>query len=116
MVLNPSTIRPVDQDGGRHVLPSELQAYRRSHRFLGPSCICPAFLPITCGLLTRFTEAAIIMMTSGRLAGHYVVVCAYDRCGYFGKPSFCALTEVLVTLDFTVHLECLFDKPGVQVK
>lgn len=33
------------------------------------------------------TEAAIFLVTTGRLAGEYVAACAQSKCRYWGKLS-----------------------------
>ena len=75
--------RPVNVDGER-VPPSELSDYRLSHWFRGPCCICPANSS-SARERSRFTEAAILLVADGRLAGQYVVSCARGRCGYVGE-------------------------------
>jgi len=77
------TNRPLNADGER-IPPSELSDHRISHRFLGPCCICPVFMPVVQGR-SLFVEAAILMVPAGRLAGQYIAACAQDRCGYVGE-------------------------------
>ncbi|KAF6744216.1 hypothetical protein DFP72DRAFT_857813 [Ephemerocybe angulata] len=66
--------------------PDELELQRRTHYFLGPSCLC-AFLDGT-----DYTEARIGVVETLTedpernkpiLNGEYVAVCAERRCGYF---------------------------------
>jgi hypothetical protein len=70
--------RPVN-DAGERVTPSDLEAHRLSHRFLGPCCICAASEE-----QLIFTESAIVLVLSGRRAGQYVARCAQGKCGYYG--------------------------------
>jgi hypothetical protein len=65
------------------VHPSELRAYRMSHRMLGPCCLCPLFDATN----PDYVEAPMYMKPKGPHAGHYVASCVEDRCGYFGKRN-----------------------------
>lgn len=66
------------------VVPSALREHRQSHRFLGPCCLCPLLAedPDDRGV---FTEAAILIATSGLFFGEYVAMCAKGQCGYIGQ-------------------------------
>lgn len=48
---------------------------------LGPCCLCP-FVDESG---PDYVEAAMYMATIGPYAGHYVIGCANDKCGYLGK-------------------------------
>ena len=72
--------RPTTAQGER-ITPSDLRDHRRSHKFLGPCCVCPLIADDQ----TAFKEAAIFAVASGRFVGEYVAECAESRCGYFGK-------------------------------
>ncbi|KAH7917055.1 hypothetical protein BV22DRAFT_1052715, partial [Leucogyrophana mollusca] len=69
---------PVNERGER-VAPSDFEAHRRSHRFLGPRCLC-AFTedPTPEG----GAEAAIVVLTQGPNAGEYVACCSRSMCGF----------------------------------
>ncbi|KAG2744886.1 hypothetical protein P692DRAFT_20850060 [Suillus brevipes Sb2] len=69
---------PVDENGAR-VVPSDLVAYRKSHRFRGPRCLC-AFLDDH--KPNDHHEAAIVMLKRGPRTGEYVACCASSKCGY----------------------------------
>ncbi|KAG0693481.1 hypothetical protein DFH29DRAFT_881418 [Suillus ampliporus] len=74
---------PVKKDGER-VVPSDLVAYRNSHQFRAPHCLC-AFMddhdPI------NHHEAAIVISTRGPNLGQYVACCALSKCGYVGPDE-----------------------------
>jgi hypothetical protein len=79
-----SFARPINPDTKQRVPPSELEAFRRTNRFRGPSCLC-AFLDGG-----DYTEARIGIVESiersgerSQLHGEYVAVCAKQRCGYY---------------------------------
>lgn len=63
------------------IKPSDLEAYRQSHRMLGPCCLCP----MKDGGQPDFVEAAMYMVTAGSLSGEYIASCAQNHCGYFGE-------------------------------
>ncbi|KAG2156447.1 uncharacterized protein EDB93DRAFT_1247156 [Suillus bovinus] len=69
---------PVNDDGAR-VVPSDLVAYRKSHRFRGPHCLC-AFMDDHNP--SDHHEAAIVMLKRGPRTGEYVACCASSKCGY----------------------------------
>jgi hypothetical protein len=75
-MLNRQRARPTTVEG--RIPPSEMQAYRTSHRMLGPCCLCPLMDAAT----PNFVEAAIYMATDGEEAGQFVARCAKDACGY----------------------------------
>lgn len=50
---------------------------------LGPCCLCPMVNENG----PDFVEAAMYMVTTGKFAGHYVIGCVEDRCGYLGEPE-----------------------------
>jgi len=71
--------RPSTIDG--RIQLSKLREHRKTHRVLGPSCLCPllkAWLP-------DFVESTIYVPTTGPWAGLYVATCAKERCAYIGK-------------------------------
>src|ERR1700722_18953962 len=72
--------RPINELRER-VPPCSLREYRESHRFLGPCCLCPLFVPSSQGV---FTEVAIFITASGPFSGEYVAQCAKGECGYLG--------------------------------
>jgi hypothetical protein len=72
-------VRPTNERGER-VTPSDLEGHRVSHRFRGPCCLCPMLRGDD-----DFTEAALVLVTRGRLSGEYIAKCARNICGYFGK-------------------------------
>lgn len=61
--------------------PSELPAYRESHRILGPCCLCPLANPDA----PDFVESAIYEATTGEHRGEWVASCASETCDYFGE-------------------------------
>ncbi|KAG2055806.1 hypothetical protein BDR06DRAFT_1006645 [Suillus hirtellus] len=69
---------PVNEDG-EHIIPSDLVAYRNSHQFRAPHCLC-AFMdnhdPV------NHCEAAIVISMWGPNAGQYLACCALSKCGY----------------------------------
>lgn len=75
--------RPVNNDGER-VVPSDLVAYRKSHQFRGPYCLCAT---VEDSDFNNHQEAAMVMLTRGPNAGEHVACCALSRCGYLGKLS-----------------------------
>ena len=81
--------RPTNAVTGERITPSGMDDHRLTHRFLGPCCLCP--LEHTGQY--AFTEAAMVMETSGRYVGQYVASCACDSCGYYGKTVTHILTE-----------------------
>jgi hypothetical protein len=79
--------------------------------------MCPLITIRVCEQLPLFTEAAILVFTSGHFTGEYVAVCAKKRCGYFGKHSKTLLWPICGDKSLhTVHIERLYDKLGVRVK
>lgn len=64
------------------VVPSDLPLHRDSHRFLGPCCLCPLFIPNSQGL---YVETSMAYETSGFYSGQFVAKCAQNECGYFGE-------------------------------
>ncbi|KAG1865191.1 hypothetical protein C8R48DRAFT_672466 [Suillus tomentosus] len=69
---------PVNDNGAR-VVPSDLAAYRKSHQFRGPHCLC-AFIDDHNPNDPR--EAAIVMSKRGLRTGEYIARCALSKCGY----------------------------------
>ena len=96
--------------------PDAFHAYRESHDFLGPCCLCPLFVPLS--EEPRFTEAAIYMPIFGRCAGEYVAGCAKSRCGYVGQSPFPPKRESKLFMYYylPVLLERIYPKIGVPVK
>ena len=78
-VLNRSHLRPMTVNA--RVEPHHLQAWRVSHRMLGPCCICP----MADDAQPDFKEAAIYQVRGASTGRQYVASCARDLCGYFGK-------------------------------
>jgi hypothetical protein len=72
--------RPVNEVGER-VAPSDLLEYRKTHEFLGPSCLCASLRSD----MSSYTEAAIFLEPIGPSAGQYVAACATGQCRYWGK-------------------------------
>lgn len=73
--------RPVSQLGAR-ITPSDLDAYRVSHKFQGPNCLCRLNASGS-----RYAESAIYLATVGEYWDEYVAGCATDSCGYLGKSA-----------------------------
>jgi hypothetical protein len=95
------------------VTPSELRAHRLSHQFLGPCCLCPSRPEEQ----RAFMEAAIFVVTSGRVSGEYVAGCAQGNCGYFGKLLMHLSNLYLATqTPAQVYMERIHNKIGVPVK
>jgi hypothetical protein len=79
-VLNRRHLRPTTENA--RVEPHNLQAWRVSHRMLGPCCLCP----MADHAEPDFKEAAIHQMRNASTGSQcYVASCAWDLCGYFGK-------------------------------
>ena len=76
-------IRPTNERGER-VAPSDLEQHWISHRFRGPCCLCPMVHGED-----DITEAALVLVTHGRLSGEYIAKCARNLCGYFGERFRC---------------------------
>ncbi|OAX32109.1 hypothetical protein K503DRAFT_787415 [Rhizopogon vinicolor AM-OR11-026] len=74
---------PVNDDGER-VVPSDLVAYRKSHQFRGPYCLCAITEDRD---FNNHREAAMVMLTRGLNAGEHVACCALSRCGYFASDE-----------------------------
>ncbi|KAJ3533282.1 hypothetical protein NMY22_g7399 [Coprinellus aureogranulatus] len=81
---------PLDPTTKRRIPPSELEAFRRTHIFTGPCCLC-SYLEGG-----GYTEARIAIVSTAKagiggethlgasgIGGEYVAVCARQRCGYF---------------------------------
>jgi hypothetical protein len=87
----PFSRRPVTEAGER-VTPSDLTAYRISHDFIGPCCLCAhdADMP-------QYVESSIYMAFDGPFFGEYVASCATNRCSYLGERGYiivrCPLTS-----------------------
>ncbi|TDL14631.1 hypothetical protein BD410DRAFT_845860 [Rickenella mellea] len=82
------------------VPPTEFSAYRRTHKFKFPCCLCPSLSRLL-GQNDRsriYTEAAIYRPTEGPYKGKFVAQCAQGRCGYL------------------VPIEEIYTKSGVQPK
>jgi hypothetical protein len=75
--------RPLNGQG--QVTPSLLQEHCRSHRFLGPCCLCPLFELEGQAI---FAEAAMYVATSGPFSREYIAQCAKGECGYLGQSLF----------------------------
>ena len=78
--------RPCDPDSKNRVPPSELEAFRRTHKLIGPSCLC-AFLD---GSDYTETRIGVVETASGyhgrdrfNVHGEYIAICAKQRCGYY---------------------------------
>jgi hypothetical protein len=76
--------RPTDRHGQK-IHPSRFAAYRETHEFLYPCCLCAAG--------DRYVEAAIFQQTEGTGQGQYVAECATSKCGYMRKLA--SLQELL---------------------
>lgn len=72
--------RPVVE--ASRVTPCNLPSHRATHRFVGPCCLCPLFLPNSGGL---YIEASMSYETSGIWSGQFVAKCSRNECGYFGE-------------------------------
>ncbi|KAF8166527.1 hypothetical protein BJ912DRAFT_934495 [Pholiota molesta] len=79
---------------GQRVPPSELNALRLTHKFHAPCCLC-ASLSLD---PEHVTEAAIFLITTGRLAGEYAAACSQRRCKYW------------------IFLERLYPRPGLPIR
>jgi hypothetical protein len=110
--LTTSSYRPSTR--GERVHPSALREYRKTHRFLGPNCLCP--------LLEEgepdFVESAIYMPTSGPWAGFYVASCARERCAYLGGYFIIQspIKQCLTYITLTVVLESLYPALGLPIR
>jgi hypothetical protein len=71
--------------GNELVHPSALHDHRQSYRFLGPCCLCPLLAQSGRGV---YTEAAILIETSGLYCGEYVAKCVNGECGYIGQSPY----------------------------
>lgn len=92
--------RPVKEDGER-VVPSDLVAYRKSHQFRGPHCLC---LLLDDHDPSNHCEAAIVMITRGPNAGEYLACCALSKCGYVGEsPQALVTCSDCLTNCFSSH-------------
>ncbi|KAG2056122.1 hypothetical protein BDR06DRAFT_970255 [Suillus hirtellus] len=80
-------------DNRAHVVPSDLAAYRKSHQFQGPHCLC-AFIDDHNPNDPR--EAAIVMSKRGLHTGEYIARCALSKCGYVGPDEARPLDIVFV--------------------
>ncbi|KAH6913552.1 hypothetical protein BKA70DRAFT_1421818 [Coprinopsis sp. MPI-PUGE-AT-0042] len=74
---------PVDVTTGYRVTPSELEAHRRTHYFLAPSCLCArlfneSYSESRIGLV----HVPIKLTPTSTLNGEYTAECASGRCGY----------------------------------
>ncbi|KAH6879568.1 hypothetical protein BKA70DRAFT_1474922 [Coprinopsis sp. MPI-PUGE-AT-0042] len=74
---------PVDAVTGYRVTPSELEAHRRTHHFLAPSCLCASlfnepYIESRIGLV----HVPIKLTPTSSLSGEYTAECATGRCGY----------------------------------
>lgn len=88
---------------GRRVPPSELNALRLTHDFRGPGCLCASkTLDPNC-----VTEAAIFLVTTGRLAGEYAAACAQSECKYWGALSIYPTATL-----FLIQFDVTFSIPG----
>ena len=96
--------RPVNEDGER-VTPSNLLAYRLSHDFLGPCCLC-ASLSFD---VSAYTEASIFLATSGMSRGKYVAACATGQCRYWGKYLSHSFSQRCLTNLVSMSIVCLED-------
>ncbi|TDL14629.1 hypothetical protein BD410DRAFT_845858 [Rickenella mellea] len=79
---------------------SDFAAYRRTHVFKFPCCLCP-FLSERLGQVERsklYTESAVYLTKEGPYKHKYVAQCAKGRCGYL------------------VPLETIFPLTSVQLK
>ena len=66
------------------MVPDALHSYHKTHKFLGPCCLCP-LLGIERGIERgRYVEAVIHILVFGRYAGEYVAECTGSQCGYLG--------------------------------
>ncbi|KAJ3500390.1 hypothetical protein NMY22_g19276 [Coprinellus aureogranulatus] len=68
---------------GVKVSPNMLDQHRRTHFFLGPSCPCAlldgkSYSESKIGLVQQVSQPA-----TAECLGHYVAMCAEQRCGYF---------------------------------
>lgn len=73
--------RPVSDDSEhKRVPPSDLQAYRITHTFRLPSCICAYDAP---GI--DYIESALFRVIGGDFAGEYVAACATNSCNYLSN-------------------------------
>lgn len=68
--------------GGR-LTPDQLLAYRQTHAFQAPCCLCASLDPNH-----RYTETTIVVKKNGEFVGEYVAECALNACGYLGMSEF----------------------------
>ena len=61
-----------------------LCSYCKTHKFLGPGCLC-LLLGTERGIEHgQFVEAAIHILVFGRYMGEYIAECAGSQCSYLG--------------------------------
>ncbi|KAJ7219473.1 hypothetical protein GGX14DRAFT_560554 [Mycena pura] len=89
MVKWPYPTRSVEE-GALRVTPDELPAYRQTHDFLYPSCLCCVDSPDP----LAYCETTLIQPTRGRLASQWVFACPNFLCkfwirieGYYIAPT-----------------------------
>ena len=63
---------------GEQIKPCDLAAYRNTHDFQGPCCLCAAHDG-------SYKESAFFKAAAGEYMGEYVAGCASSQCGYLGK-------------------------------
>jgi hypothetical protein len=82
--------RPYNPETEARVPPSGLEAYRRTHHFKGPCCLC-AFVTRKPYIETRIGIVESFNGDEDRnrsvLHGEYVATCATQTCGYFREHS-----------------------------
>ena len=97
----------------RRIQPSDLREHRRTHRLLGPNCLCPVLEAAE----PDFVESTIYVPTSGPWLGLYVATCARERCAYVGK---CLVTShngaISDSQSPIVVLEHLYHMLGLPIK
>jgi hypothetical protein len=103
--------RPIN-DAEQRVTPSCLTAYRLSHDFRAPSCLCSVLSSDD----TAYTETAIFKAFTGEFIGEYMAGCAEGRCGYLGEKSHffsvCSTVNVLFLSWYGPHVQ----KTGLTFK
>ncbi|KAJ3505843.1 hypothetical protein NMY22_g17436 [Coprinellus aureogranulatus] len=82
---------PCDPTSKRRIPPSELEAFRRTHMFVGPCCLCSyldggQYTEARIGIVSAANAAAgggSPLVGPGAASGEYVATCARQRCGYY---------------------------------
>jgi hypothetical protein len=95
---------------GERVTPSDLTAYRISHDFTGPCCLCAHDTA-----MPQYVESAIYMAFDGPFFGEYVASCATNKCSYLGERDLhhCKMPS---NIKCVVPIERMYGRLGLMVK